>query len=201
MIGTAWKGGEMASSKKSYFNIFFVFFRIGLFTLGGGLAMAAVMRHELVLKRQWLADEEFMEEMSAATLIPGAIAVNMAFLQGRRMHGKCGALAAVFGTILPSFLIILLIALFAMPYFSQPKIKHFLRGCAIAVAGQLAFTCYIFARRYLRNWHNVIVCAAGFFVAAILKLHPVWAVLVAGGIGYFFCQINASLSKNKNDII
>ena len=57
-------------------------------TLGGGLAMATVMRHELVLKRQWLNDDDFMAEMSLATLVPGAIAVNVAYLQGRHLRGE-----------------------------------------------------------------------------------------------------------------
>ncbi|MBP7634573.1 chromate transporter, partial [Candidatus Ozemobacteraceae bacterium] len=83
-------------------EIFWVFFRVGLFTLGGGLAMATVMRHELVLRKRWYDDKAFMAEMATGTIVPGAIAVNLAFLQGRRLRGRLGALAALLGTILPS---------------------------------------------------------------------------------------------------
>ena len=78
------------------FGIFWTFFRIGLFTFGGGLAMTTVMRHELVLKRRWIKEESFLAELSTATLVPGAIAVNMAYLQGRRLRGTAGAMAAIF---------------------------------------------------------------------------------------------------------
>ncbi len=150
--------------------------------------MATVVRHELVLNKQWIKDEDFLSEMSTATLVPGAIAVNIAYLQGRRLHGSLGAFMAVSGTVLPSFIIILMIALFAMPYFSNPKVENFLRGCAIAVAGQIAFAAYIFGRKRLKNIKGTIVCALGIFLVIYLNFHPVWAVLCAGFAGYFFCD-------------
>ena len=177
-----------AEAQVSCMDIFGTFFRVGLLTLGGGLAMATVLRHELVLRRRWIRDEDFMAELSTATLVPGAIAVNMAYLQGRRLQGKIGATVAVLGTTLPSFCIILLIAWVALPYFTHPKVAAFLRGCAIAVVGQLAFAGLFFARRYLRNWRNAIVCAAGLIVVAVFRTHPIWAVVAAGGIGYFLCE-------------
>ena len=90
--------------------------------------MATVMRHELVLKRQWLNDDDFMAEMSLATLVPGAIAVNVAYLQGRHLRGKTGAAMAVFGTVLPAFGLILLVAWVALPYFSHPWVAAFFAG-------------------------------------------------------------------------
>ena len=106
-------------------KIFGAFFRIGLFTLGGGLAMSPVMRHELVIKRRWLNDDDFMSTMSLATIVPGAIAVNIAYLLGRRLRGKAGATAAILGTVVPSFFVILLIAAFLLPYFDYPKVTAF----------------------------------------------------------------------------
>ncbi len=150
--------------------------------------MATVVRHELVLKKQWIKDEDFLSEMSTATLVPGAIAVNIAYLQGRRLKGPLGAFLAVSGTVLPSFIIILLIALFAMPYFANPRVESFLRGCAIAVAGQIAFAAYIFGRKRLKNLKSTVVCAFGIFLVIYLNFHPVWAVLCAGLAGYFICD-------------
>lgn len=178
-------------------SIFFTFFRIGLFTLGGGLAMATVMRHELVLKRKWLEDHDFMDAFSLATLVPGVIAVNMAYLQGRRLRGKAGSAVAIIGTILPSFFVILLIALFALPWFRHPVVAAFLRGCAIAVAGQLAFAGYVFGRRRLRSWRNGVVCLVALALAVVPGAHPVWAVLVAGVLGYFLC-VEHGLDKQTN---
>ena len=168
-------------------EIFRTYFKVGLLTLGGGFAMAAILRHELVLKREWISDYEFMSEMSTATLIPGAVAVNMAFLQGRRMRGKTGAFTASAGVILPSFLIILLIALFAIPYFQYPRVKAFLKGCSLAIAGQIAFAGFIFGRKHLRSLRNIFICAAGLIMILVLKAHPALAVLTAGFLGYVLC--------------
>lgn len=172
----------------SFLQIFWTYFKIGLMTLGGGFAMAAILRHELVLKRGWISDYEFMSEMSTATLIPGAVAVNMAYLQGRRLRGKRGALAASLGVILPSFVIILLIALFALPYFQNPHVRAFLKGCSLAIAGQIAYAGFIFGRRYLNNIQNIAICIAGLILLFVFKVHPVFAVLSAGVLGYFLCR-------------
>ncbi len=181
-----------------YWTIFWTFFRIGLFTLGGGLAMATVIRHELVLQRRWIKDEDFLSELSTATLIPGVIAVNLAFLQGRRLRGKGGSFAAIMGTVLPSFLVILLIATVAMPYFSHPVVASFLKGCAIGVAGLLGFAAYTFGRKYVRDYRNMLVCAVGLVVIAVLGMHPVWAVIVCGVVGYTWHTFTAKNTQNSD---
>ncbi|MFZ5952530.1 MAG: chromate transporter [Candidatus Rifleibacteriota bacterium] len=180
-------------------EIFSTFFRIGLFTLGGGLAMTTVVRHELVLKHQWVKDEDFLNEMSTATLVPGAIAVNLAYLQGRRLRGPVGSFLAVAGTVLPSFIIILMIAMFAMPYFSYPKVEAFLRGCAVAVAGQIAFSGLIFARRNLRNLASGLLCLFGIFLVGIIHLHPVWTVISSGFLGYFIFSARDMKTSNQKE--
>ncbi|MFO8006727.1 MAG: chromate transporter [Candidatus Brocadiia bacterium] len=175
------EGGDPRSV--SYLRLFWIYFRIGLMTFGGGFAMATVLRHELVLKRKWLTDKQFVNALSAATAIPGAIAVNLAFVQGRRSHGMRGAITAAVGTMCPSVLVILLIARFGAPYFQHPIVAAFLKGCAIAVTGQIAFATFTFARRLRRHWQNVVVCGLALFVL-ILGAHPVWAVVVAAALGY-----------------
>ena len=100
-----------------------------------------------------------------------------------------GAATAVFGTVLPAFGLILLVAWVALPYFSHPQVAAFLRGCAIAVGGQLAFAGFIFGRRHLRNWQNAVVCAVGLvIVAGLAGGNPVAAVLATGGLGYLLCK-------------
>ncbi len=189
---------ETPIAQATCLKLFVTFSRIGLFTLGGGLAMTTVMRHELVLKRHWVSEADFMAELSIATLIPGPIAVNMAYLQGRRLHGASGAATAVIATVLPSFITILLLALFATPYLHHPGVTAFLRGCAIAVAGQLAFTGWVFARRHLRTVRHGVVCAVGLIAVALFNLHPVWAILLAGAAGYWLCGNPRPLSEQTS---
>jgi len=174
---------EEGAGPVSCTSLFWAFFRIGLFTLGGGFAMATVMRHELVVKRRWLSEDEFISAMSTATAVPGAIAVNLAFLQGRRLRGKAGAAAATLGTVCPSFFVILLVAWFALPYFGNPRVAAFFKGCGIAVAGQIAYAGFTFARRLRRDWRNFTVVAFGLLIVGV-GLHPVWTIIAAASLGY-----------------
>lgn len=169
-------------------DLFGTFFRIGLFTLGGGLAMSPVMRYELVIKRGWIKDADFISIMSLATVVPGAIAVNIAYLLGRRLRGKTGSAVAVLGTILPSFFVILFIACFLLPFFEYPKVAAFFRGCAVAIVGQLAFAGLIFGRKLLRRWVHFVVCATGLIVVSVLGAHPLWGLITAGVLGFWLCS-------------
>jgi chromate transporter len=173
-------------------SLFGTFFRIGLFTLGGGLAMSPVMRHELVINRRWMKDADFMSAMSLATVVPGAIAVNIAYLLGRRLRGKTGSAAAILGTILPSFFVILFIVIFLLPFFDNPRVAAFFRGCAAAIVGQLAFAGFVFGKKLLRSRKHFIVCSAGVITVGVLGTHPIWGIVIASALGFWLCPGNKS---------
>ena len=149
--------------------------------------MLSVIRHELVIRRRWIEDGDFISFMSLATAVPGVIAVNTAYLLGRRLRGKTGSAVAILGTILPSFFVILFIAVFFLPVLDFPKVSAFFRGCAVAIVGQLAFTGLIFSRKLLRGWRHAAVCAVGLIVVGVLRLHPIWGIMAAGMVGYWLC--------------
>jgi chromate transporter len=171
------------SRQISCWSLYRAFFRIGFMTFGGGFSMAAVLRHEIVLKRRWLSEREFLNTLSTATSVPGAVAVNLAFQEGCRLRGLRGGLAAAAGQICPSVLVILFIAQFAVPYFDQPMVAAFLKGAAIAVTGQIAFAATTFARKLRPHWQNALACGLGLAVIS-LGFHPVWAIVAAACAGY-----------------
>ena len=90
-----------------YLRAFFIFFRIGLFTIGGGYAMVPLIEADLVDKRKWVKKEDFLDLMALAQTVPGIFAVNIAIFIGYKLKGFWGAFWMALGTILPSFLIIL----------------------------------------------------------------------------------------------
>lgn len=95
-----------------YWNSFRTFFRIGLFTIGGGYAMIPLIEADVVDKNKWVAREDFLDLMAIAQSCPGIFAVNMSIFIGYKLKGVPGSVVCALGTILPSFLIILGIALF-----------------------------------------------------------------------------------------
>lgn len=98
-----------------YFQLFSTFFKIGLFTFGGGWAMISIIQREIVDKHHWIEQTEFLDLLAIAQSMPGILAVNISTVIGDRLRGFKGSLCAAFGTILPSFVIILAIAMFLTP--------------------------------------------------------------------------------------
>ena len=98
-----------------FFKLFTSFFKVGAFTFGGGWAMIAIIEKEIVTKNKWIGKEEFLDLLAIAQAMPGILAVNIAVVIGDRLKGIKGSLCAALGTILPSFFMILAIAIFLTP--------------------------------------------------------------------------------------
>lgn len=100
---------------KEYWQLFTSFFKIGAFTFGGGWAMISIIEREIVDKYHWIERDDFLDLLAVAQSLPGILAVNIATAVGDKLHGMKGSALATLGCILPSFLIILLIAIFLTP--------------------------------------------------------------------------------------
>ena len=95
-----------------FLQLFWSFFKIGSFTIGGGYAMVPIIEEELVRKKGWMDGAEFVDMLALSQSAPGILAVNISIATGYRIKGLAGAITATLGTVLPSFIIILLIAMF-----------------------------------------------------------------------------------------
>jgi chromate transporter len=101
--------------KDSFYKIFWSFFKVGAFTFGGGWAMISIIEKEVVHKHHWVERDEFLDLLAIAQAMPGILAVNIAVVIGDRLRGVKGSLCAALGSIIPSFLMILAIAIFLTP--------------------------------------------------------------------------------------
>ena len=99
----------------SYWRLFATFFKIGAFTFGGGWAMISIIEREIVDRYHWIEKDDFLDLLAIAQSLPGILAVNIATAVGDKLRGTSGSVVASLGTILPSFLIILAIAIFLTP--------------------------------------------------------------------------------------
>ena len=120
--------------KNRLWELFSVFFKIGLFTFGGGYAMISLIENEVGEKRNWISQEELMELFALAESTPGPIAINSATYIGCRRAGAAGAACATLGVVLPSFLIIYAISLFIEQFMALTVVAHAFRGIEVAVA-------------------------------------------------------------------
>ena len=172
-----------AEATISLWEIFWVFFRIGLFTFGGGFAMLPVLSHELYTKRKWIDKEELTDIVSVSTVFPGAIAVNSAFLQGLRMRGVPGMIAAVTGIVTPSIIVILLIGMFLFRFASLHTVQAFFKGAGAAITGQIAYAVYVFGRGTKLNLWAIGLTVVILVVLFVFKVHPIVAILISGTVG------------------
>lgn len=144
------------------FQLFFTFFKIGLFTFGGGWAMISIIKKEVVERHGWLKDEDFLDMLAVAQSLPGILAVNIAVGVGDQINGRKGSISAAAGTILPSFLIILAIAMFLTPETinGNPTLVKIFKGIRPAVVALIIAPVLTSARSARIGWKTVWIPAA-----------------------------------------
>lgn len=121
---------------KKCFQLFITFFKIGAFTLGGGYAMLSMIENAVVRKRKWIDEADFWDLIAVVQAVPGVFAVNTALYIGHKIAGVKGALFAMFGAIIPSFFIILVIAMFFKEYKDNQLVESIFKGirpCVVAL--------------------------------------------------------------------
>ena len=135
-------------------KLFFIFAKIGAFTFGGGWAMISLIEREMVDKQKWLERSEFLDLLAVAQTLPGLLAVNIAVVVGDKLRGLKGALVAAAGTILPSFIIILLIAMFLTPelIITNPTLAAIFKGIRPVVVALIIAPVFTTARSAGIGW-------------------------------------------------
>ena len=157
-----------------YRNLFITFAKIGAFTFGGGWAMIAIIQREIVEKHHWLSKEEFLDLLAVAQSLPGILAVNISVAIGDRLRGMRGSIVAACGTIMPSFLIILAIAVFLTPDIIQnnPVVSAIFKGIRPAVVALIVAPVITSAKAAKIGWKNVWIP-----IAVALLIWSKWPVV------------------------
>lgn len=161
-----------------YLQLFWTYLKIGTFTLGGGYVMLPMIEREVVQRKQWIDGEEFLNMIALAQAAPGLIAVNSAIFIGWRIGGWRGVIATVLGAVLPSFLIILAIAMLFQEYKDLPAIEAIFKGIRPAVVALIAAPLCRMAYSAKISWATAIVPIAGALLIWLVGLSPVWIILV-----------------------
>jgi chromate transporter len=169
-----------------YWQIFCKFTKIGAFTIGGGYAMLPLIEKEVVVRKKWIDATEFIDRIAIAQSLPGVFAVNLSILTGYRLKGNKGSIVAALGTILPSFIIILLIALFFRHFNENGYMMKVFRAIRPAVVALIAVPVFSTAKEVGINIRTIIIPVAAAFLIWFWHVSPVYIVLAAaiGGLIY-----------------
>lgn len=177
-------------------NIFLSFFKIGLFTFGGGYAMLPLIEQELIVRHKWIERKEFLDLLTLAQSVPGPIAVNTSVFVGYKVRGLKGAAAALLGTVLPSFVIILAIALFFADIRHNPYVDAAFKGMRPAVVALILWPVITLARGL--HWSMYLVIAAAALAVWRLGWSPIWVLAAAATIGILWeLTITGKMKKEK----
>jgi chromate transporter len=169
-----------------HYALFKTFFRIGLFTLGGGYAMIPLIEAEVVDKHRWITKQEFVDLIAIAQSCPGVFAINMSIFIGYKLRGSWGAVSCSIGTALPSFLIILAIAMFFHQFQDNPIVASIFRGIRPAVVALIAVPTFNMARSARLSLANCWIPVVGALLIWLLGVSPIYIILAAGIGGYVY---------------
>lgn len=187
----------------SYWELFSCFAKIGAFTLGGGYAMIPVIKKEVVEKRKWIGLEEFMDIIAISQSAPGLLAVNISIFLGYKLRGNKGSVVATIGSCLPSFIIILLIAMFFAGFRDNTVVIKIFKGIRPVVVALIAVPVVDMIRQSKLNIMRALLAAATAVLIVFLKVSPIYILLVVGiffAAGRYFEQRNKlSNSGNKGE--
>ena len=169
-----------------YWTSFKIFFKIGAFTLGGGYAMIPIIEEEIVNKHKWATREEMLDLIAVAQSCPGVFAINISTFIGYKLRKKRGALCTTIGTALPSFLIILFIALFFNRFMEVSWIAAMFRGIRPAVVALIAAPTFNLAKSAHIGLGNcwIPIATAGLIYA--LGVNPIYIIIAAAAGGYIY---------------
>lgn len=186
------KGSERILLK--LFKIFYTFFKIGLFTFGGGFAMIPLMEREIVENHSWIEKEKFIDAISITQSVPGAVAVNLSIFFGYNVAGFLGALVAVFGVALPSFIIILLIAVSFNRLSDNQVVLNIFKGIRPAVIGLILYAGMNLAKNIDWSLKLIITFLFVFIANSFLNISLIVLIVLVIFVGLIF-----SLRKNREE--
>ncbi|MBR6554157.1 MAG: chromate transporter [Clostridia bacterium] len=183
-------------------KLFFNFFKIGLFTFGGGYAMIAVVKETVVDKFGWLTEDEFMEVIAIAESTPGPIAINMATFVGYKKAGVAGSALATAGVVTPSLVIIFLISLFLEPFMANKYVAYAFVGIRCAVAFLILKAGFGLLSKAGKKPLPMITFGVLFITLLVLEWFAVsisaivW-ILAGGAIGIYAYALREAKSSEK----
>ena len=182
----------MKVSAKKLFQVFLSFFKIGAFTFGGGYAMIPLIQTEAVEKHKWVTDEDILNIIAIAESTPGPIAINSATFVGYRAAGYLGSACATVGVVLPSFVVILLIANVLREFQQLTVVQYAFQGIRAGVLALLCKSLWTMYKKAPKGWAPYAIMAAAFILAAFTNVNVLLVI-----IGCALCGLLTTLIMER----
>lgn len=174
-----------------YFQLFFVFFKLGLFSFGGGYAVLSLLQHEVIEKYNWLSVEQFTEIVALSQMTPGPISINAATYIGYKVSGNfLGALVPTVAVILPSTIIIMIILLFLNKFKNNKIVDRIFKSLKPIVVGLiLAAGLNLLIPENFISWQSYLIFIVSILLSIFFKISTITNIILAGILGIIFNYI------------
>jgi len=172
-----------------YIDLFKTFFKIGITTFGGGYAMLPILQREIVENKKWASDEEITDYYAIGQCTPGIIAVNTATFIGIKVKGKKGGICATLGLILPSLIIILLLASLINNFSDIEYVKHAFVGIRIAVSALILFTILKMFKKTVKDKYAFMIFLGIFTFSMLNSIKPTYLIIISAIVGILFKEL------------
>ena len=174
----------------TYFNLFLVFFKVGLFSFGGGYAILPLMQHEVVDVNKWISFKEFMDIVAVSQITPGPISINLATHVGYRIGETLGSTIATTSVVLPSIIIVSLIVIFLKRFSKLPVVQRIFKSLRVTIVGLiLAAGIALFVKENFIDYKSYIIFTSVLIGGLVFKIGSITLIIlsgVAGAILYYF---------------
>ena len=167
----------------SLWKIFWIFAKIGAFTIGGGIPMIAAIKSELT-KRGWLKDEDFLDIITLAQTAPGLFAANIAILTGHKLRGTKGSIVATIASCLPPFLIILMIAMFFTEFKDNEYVVRAFKGIRPVVVALIGVPMIDMIKATKMRWWSWVIVVTSMTLVCFLKVSPIYIIICVMAIAF-----------------
>ncbi|CEQ18882.1 chromate transporter [Paraclostridium sordellii] len=161
-------------------KLFFTFLKIGAFTFGGGYAMVPLIEDELVNKQKLLSSEEFIDYLSIAQSYPGVLAANISILLGYRLYKIPGVLVCTLGSILPSFVIVIILSYFYFHNQNSNILSGFFKGVSPVVIALILYSFVNMFNKLPKSIKNISFFIISFFCVGVLNISPIYLIILGG---------------------
>ena len=164
-------------------ELFIVFFKLGAFTIGGGIAMLPLLQNTLINEKKWFTKEEFMDIVAVCQSLPGVVAINMATYVGYKKKGLIGSIVSTFGVTIPSFIMILIIAKFITSLGDNGVMMGAMAGLRAAALGMVVVALIQLMPAAIKNKWALLAAIVAFVLIALLKVNTAYVILLFAVLG------------------
>ncbi len=164
-------------------DIYFTFFKVGLFTFGGGMAMLPILKEEVVEKKNWLKEEEVVDFYAMSQGLPGIIATNVAIFIGYTRKKTIGGIVAALGSVSPCIIIITIIAAFLSNFLDNPMVESALSAISVCVCALILKTLLDLWKKGVQDIYGFMIFLVSFILATFTSISPTIFIIISGTLG------------------